>query len=361
MVKKRCQKGKSCGATCISRAKVCLMDLGSPANSILKVRDGIRMYSPPSEPVKRNVEPEKKEKIIFSGKNLVVNGEEFTPGRTLPGSTSPKLYVDKEGKGKWVVKTGGAEGQNVAEKTANDVYNTLAKPLNAAGSVESRLSPDGRLVNKFIDGGKVVGDMGSLELQRSGAYDKMKGSHIADALVANWDFMGLSRDNVMVDPNGNVTRIDTGGTFNYRAQGANKAYGAIPMEMWTLRKGQGKYFWGDAKDSDYKDVWTRQVKALGANALKLRDVMNQSALPTNVKKAFSQRMGALMMAGNLVSTAKFGNQTIQQLADSGKISWSQVDGALKKAFENASSLDSSSKSWGKELKDEIIKSLGELV
>lgn len=358
MSKKRCQKGKSCGATCISRMKVCLKELGTPNKSITSVRDDIRMYGPP--PIKKDVEPKKSEKIIFSGKNLVVNGEEFTPGKTLPGSTSPKLYVDKDGKGRWVVKTGGAPGQNVAEKVANDVYNILGKPLGV-GSVESKLTSDGKLVNKFIEGGKVVGDMSPSQLQRSNAYNLMKGSHIADALVANWDFMGLNRDNVMVDPSGKVTRIDTGGTFNYRAQGANKNYGAIPMEMWTLRKGQGKYFWGDAKDEDYRDVWTRQVKALGANSLKLRDVMNQSSLPPDVKRAFSQRMGALMMAGNLIQTARFGGKTIGQLADEGKISWAQVDGAMKKAFENASSLDSSSKGWGKALKAEIMESLGGLI
>lgn len=356
MGKKRCQKGKSCGATCISRMKVCLKELGTPDKSLTSVRDGLRAYKTSSPPERK----EKLEKVAFSGNNLVINGETFTPGKKLPGSTAPTLYVDRNGNGKWVVKTGGAEGQNVAEKVANDVYNILGKPLGV-GAVESRLSPDGRLVNKFIEGGRVVGDMGSSELNKSNAYNLLKGSHIADALVANWDFMGLNRDNVMVDPSGKVTRIDAGGTFNYRAQGANKKYGAFPMEMWTLRTGQGRYFWKDAKDEDYKDVWTRQVGALGSQSSKLKKVMEDSSLPADVKRAFSQRMGAMMMAGNLIQTANFEGKTIRQLADEGKISWAQIDGAIKKAFENASSLDSSGQGWAKGLKNEIMSSLSELV
>lgn len=43
MSRKRCQKGKSCGATCISRRKICLVDLGSVGSGLTKVRDSKQM------------------------------------------------------------------------------------------------------------------------------------------------------------------------------------------------------------------------------------------------------------------------------------------------------------------------------
>lgn len=359
--KRLCSKGKPCGATCIAKLKTCRKELGAVSESIAYVRQEVEKtprLSSPSQPPEKPKE-ESKEKVYFSGKNLVVGDQTFTPGITLPGSTSPVLYKDAEGKGQWVVKGGGAPGQNVAEKVANDVYNILGKPLGV-GAVESRLTPDGKLVNKFIEGGKVVGDMSPKQLENSNAYNLLKRSHIADALVANWDFMGLNRDNVMVDPSGKVVRIDSGGTFNYRAQGAKKNYGAVPMEIWDLRARQGKYFWGTAEDKDYKDLWTRQVKAVGSQALRLKKTMESSDLPADVKKAFSQRMGTLMMAGNLISTVKINGQSIQQLADSGKISWKQVDFALKGAFDRSSKLDSSEKGWGKAVRNEIVESLENL-
>lgn len=82
-----------------------------------------------------------------------------------------------------------------------------------------------------------------------GGPSRKLGDHfMTDALVGNWDFVGLTRDNVLwqtdpADPEGDPrpVRIDQGGTFQYRAQGAPKPYGPIPTEVWTMRspKGQG--------------------------------------------------------------------------------------------------------------------------
>jgi ADP-ribose pyrophosphatase YjhB (NUDIX family) len=69
--------------------------------------------------------------------------------------------------------------------------------------------------------------------------------YMTDALVANWDFVGLTRDNVLWQDDGGdeprPVRLDQGGTFQYRAQGAPKPFGPVPTEVWTMRspKGQG--------------------------------------------------------------------------------------------------------------------------
>lgn len=354
---RRCNKGKSCGSSCITRKKICQIDLNeNPSSSMKDLRDELKSNKKQGLPKEPPREPS--QKIKFQGSNLVVKGEVFTPGKTLPGSTSPTLYVDKEGKGRWVVKEGGAKGQNAVEKASNDVYGILGKALGT-GAVDSNMV-DGKLVNRFIEGGRTVNTLSSEERNKLDVFGHMRRSHIADALVGNWDYMGALRgDNVMVDPKGKVTRIDAGGTFNFRAQGANKKFGAVPMEMWTLRSGQGKSIWADAKNSDYRHLWTNQVNALRDNALQLRNAVNSSGMAPEVRRAFSQRMASFIMAGNLISTTRFGGQTIQQLADSGKISWSQVDGALRKAFDNASG-QPTGKGWGKAVRSEILSSLQEL-
>ena len=59
----------------------------------------------------------------------------------------------------------------------------------------------------------------------------------ADAWLANWDVVGLEYDNLLIGPQGNAHRIDTGGALDYRAMGSLKgdAFGEDPSEMETMR------------------------------------------------------------------------------------------------------------------------------
>jgi hypothetical protein len=71
--------------------------------------------------------------------------------------------------------------------------------------------------------------------------EKLGQHYMADALLANWDFVGMTGDNILWDENGDPIRIDQGGTLEYRAQGQSKPFGPVPTEVWTmLSKGQGK-------------------------------------------------------------------------------------------------------------------------
>jgi hypothetical protein len=60
----------------------------------------------------------------------------------------------------------------------------------------------------------------------------------ADALMGNWDVVGLASDNIMVGSDGTVWRVDNGGALAYRAQGTPKTtseWNGVPMEIWSLR------------------------------------------------------------------------------------------------------------------------------
>ena len=119
------------------------------------------------------------------GDDLVANGKRHKPTQKLPGSTSPDLYSDQAGNPKFVVKKGGAKGQNDADFTANKIYDALAGTLGTH-AVKSRII-DGKLVNGFIQGGRTISDLSPEEFNKLNIKGKIKGSLAADALLANWD------------------------------------------------------------------------------------------------------------------------------------------------------------------------------
>lgn len=63
---------------------------------------------------------------------------------------------------------------------------------------------------------------------------------VADALLANWDVIGLEQDNILWTEDGTPIRIDQGGTFMFRAQGMTKDYGPEVEELESMlgKKGQ---------------------------------------------------------------------------------------------------------------------------
>ena len=76
------------------------------------------------------------------------------------------------------------------------------------------------------------------------------------ALLANWDVVGLVYDNLMVDPDGNVVHLDTGGALKFRAQGEPKgdAWNGGGSEFSTLRvMGQAGEVFKGMTEQDLQD------------------------------------------------------------------------------------------------------------
>lgn len=282
-----------------------------------------------------------KPKFDDSG-NITYQNKVYKPTKTLPGSTNPKLYSDEEGNPKFVVKEGGAEGQNNAEFAANQVYGILAPHL-PTGAIKSRLI-DGKLVNDFMPNSKTINDLSDDEFNDNEVLGKVKGSLVADALVANWDYMGLSNDNMMVDDKGRILRIDSGGTFNYRAQGEQKEFDAVPMEMWTLRSSaQGKQLWDFAGEEDYKNIWLNQMDALAFESGKLKKTIAASNLSPEVKDAFAKRVDILTIAG----------QEARDIASRDGVSWKGVDKVMERAFRYSSLLNTKDPDWANKVRNKI--------
>jgi hypothetical protein len=227
----------------------------------------------------------------------------LTDFKPAGGSNGAQFATDKDGR-KWLVKPYRGNRDRVAsELLANAVYRELGIDVPNAGQmqVDSSLKkapveepsppPKGDPKVKTVDGKKTyfVGDqevskadfdaansawsgqiasLGKATAQqhafptggkswtavaypaRDGDIERWNGESqplgegfMADALLGNWDVVGLDQDNVLWGPDGEPIRLDQGGTFEFRAMGKPKPYGPVPTEAWTMRApGGGQAF-----------------------------------------------------------------------------------------------------------------------
>lgn len=171
------------------------------------------------------------ESMSSAGSPNIPDPSQLTFVKNLPGSTGPKLMEDKNGK-QYVVKTKiSNQGHIVSEALADELYRKLGVDVpdsnlfkNSDGSVSK--------VSEFHNGHTLaVLDKSTAEVVKS----DMSQHFVADALMANWDVVGLGKDNILLSGD-KVLRIDNGGALRYRAQGDLKPdFGAEVKELDTMR------------------------------------------------------------------------------------------------------------------------------
>lgn len=71
----------------------------------------------------------------------------------------------------------------------------------------------------------------------AGDIRQLQRDFVPHATIANWDMLGMNRDNVIRRPDGTLSYVDLGGAGPFRAQGAPKgaAFGPTVGELDTLR------------------------------------------------------------------------------------------------------------------------------
>jgi len=150
----------------------------------------------------------------------------------LSGSTGAKLYKDTATGKKWVVKQadkGGGIGQVRNEAAVNAIYAALKVPVPPF-----KFDKEGRaLILESIDGVLLAK---ATTAQREKAIKELSAAFVVDALLANWDVIGLGYDNIILPANGSpAVRIDNGGALEYRAKGGVKSLGPTVDELDTMR------------------------------------------------------------------------------------------------------------------------------
>jgi SPP1 gp7 family putative phage head morphogenesis protein len=267
---------------------------------------------------------------------FTLNGKDYVPGPRLGGSTGAILYTDANGVPRLVVKKGGAPGQNDAEYTANKVYAAMADAGLPVSAVTTNYLPDGRIASDFLTGGVLLKDLSSSQRAQFKVDEQIRQGLLADALLANWDFLGMGSDNMMLS-GGKLYRIDNGGTFNFRAQGKPKPFDAVPMEVFSLRKssGQANSAWAAVDDGAYRDLWTGDLDRMLGSRTAALEAMGDGRLPPEIRDSLGKRYDTLEATKNALIASGIAGKAGKTKAVA---PWQQIDAAIETVWAaNASS------------------------
>ena len=119
------------------------------------------------------------------------------------------------------------------ELLANAIYRELGILVPSAGVTEWSLDGDSAVT-------ALTYPMLAGEIRRWNEPNaELAEGFVADALLANWDVIGLECDNILWQGETPI-RLDQGGTFEFRAQGQRKDYGPEPIELETMLGPEGQ-------------------------------------------------------------------------------------------------------------------------
>ena len=134
------------------------------------------------------------------------------------GSNPGGTYENPETGEQVYVKTPKSQLHGENERLASALYD--AAGISSAKVLKGKLA-DGTEVtySPMIDGAKQ--DL-KKNLKNKEYMARLQQGYALDALLANWDVIGLDYDNVVTDKNGEPVRVDPGGALLFRAQGSPK-------------------------------------------------------------------------------------------------------------------------------------------
>ena len=189
----------------------------------------------------------------------VVLGGKMTAGQ---GGSNPGGYYTGTDGGKYYVKFYKDAAQAYNEHLANTIYRDLG--INAADTTVFK-DAQGRTVyvSKIIEN---EGTLGS-SYSKANAESILKG-FAADVLLGNWDVIGMSSDNIVKLPGGEVARIDNGGSLLYRAKAGRKPMDALEkISEWDV--------FSSSKNPSYHEVFDKagipKPEALGRGLINQLD------------------------------------------------------------------------------------------
>lgn len=191
------------------------------------------------------------------------------------GSNEGGFYVGKDGVKRYV-KLYSDPAQAHGEVLANQLYRDLGFGSPSAVAIPGAKTSDGRPAVAYASTA-VSGQPLGLGPSKAQAREFFKG-FAADVLTANWDAAGAVGDNAFQLPNGQVIRIDNGGSFLARAKRGRKPLSALDSasEIDGFFPGNGvpnpgyhamARAAGYSSVDDFKDDFRKQVESL----TKLRD------------------------------------------------------------------------------------------
>ena len=145
-------------------------------------------------------------------------------GRFMGGSTGARGYDLPMGQ--FVGKRGDSPQHIQNEYDMNRFLNELGVPVPQAQM------QDGLMLTQMEEGQQMGFNPSARDIRQ------LQRDFVPHATIANWDMLGLGRDNVIRRPDGTLSYVDVGGAGAFRAQGAPKggAFGSTVGELDTLRE-----------------------------------------------------------------------------------------------------------------------------
>lgn len=206
--------------------------------------------------------------------------------RSLGGSTGATLVRHPLTGQQYVLKRGGSADHLREEFAADEAYRALGVNVPKAKLYETPGGPT--KLAEFIDGeslADVIARGNKAELDR--VLGKVRKDFAADALIGNWDVIGLDADNILVSRTGTVYRIDNGGAFRFRAQGGGKGTGwnGYPTELFSMRDARVNRRAAEAFGTLSHNEVIAQIEALGKKRARLL-----RALPDDLKAVVGDRL-----------------------------------------------------------------------
>lgn len=177
------------------------------------------------------------------------------------GSNPGGLYQTASGE-QFYVKFYADPLQGMNEVVANHVYRSLGAQAPEAWVVRTG-------ANKVAYVSRVLDNTGTLHTGLDATRANAILDHfVADVFTQNWDAVGTGLDNVVLLRSGGLARIDQGGAFLFRAQGARKPVSALSkLDEWDSFFTRNAYYRQVFETAGYADG----ADALGARALRQID------------------------------------------------------------------------------------------
>ena len=232
-------------------------DPNNPETVIEQFRKQVNM----NKPIERADEPREAEPALASGITVqvpadagnILDGRNWEKIGPQLGSNMGGLYEDRDTGKKYYFK----ESQS-PEHARNEVLATVLYETAGANILPLRLT-----TGKNEAGQDVLGtasewqeDLTEFNPQDPAMRKAAYPDFAIHAWLANWDVVGLEYDNLMVDGEGRVVHVDTGGALEFRAQGEPKggAWNEEGSEFDTLReRGTAAEVFDDMTASDLQN------------------------------------------------------------------------------------------------------------
>lgn len=167
--------------------------------------------------------------ISFSQKETPIPVRQLERKKRALGTNEGGVYEDPNTKERFYVKLYKNPDQAKVEYLANAIYTQagIAAPASELFELKGRLA----IGSSFLEGGA------SLSLKEIEQNQELQKGFIVDAFLGNWDVIGQNGDNIMKAANGELVRIDNGGSLSFRARGLKKVLeeDTVP-ELDTMRK-----------------------------------------------------------------------------------------------------------------------------